>query len=185
MARPRSRRARSRRTHAVPARARRFRVSVLQPHSKPHRARERGAGDRDRRHPLEPRQALALVGLDSGAITSPRSCRAANSSASRSRAPSSNRPRSSSATSPPVRWNAPGQLVLDVIERVNEHRHDDRDHHPQRADRADGGSRAAPWRRTHRRRRAESAKAFPRGDALVRPLDRKLLRDIGPPCGAR
>ena len=37
------------RAHALPARARRLRVPVLQPDPEPHRARERRAGDRDRR----------------------------------------------------------------------------------------------------------------------------------------
>ena len=72
-----------------------------------------------------------------------------------------------------------GKVVLAAIARVNERaRHHDRDHHPQRGDRGHGGSRPAPRRRTHRRRGAQCAPAFAGRGALVSLLDRKLLRDI-------
>ena len=72
-----------------------------------------------------------------------------------------------------------GKVVLAAIARVNEQLGTTTvDHHPQRRDRRHGRPGAAARRRTHRRRGAQCAPAVARGGALVSLLDRKLLRDI-------
>ena len=105
-----------RRADALPPRARRLRLPVLQPDPEPHGARERRAGHRDRRRSDATRRRRSRwSGSATGSITSRRSSRAASSSASRSRAPSPSGPTCCSATSRPARSTSEtGMLVLDV-----------------------------------------------------------------------
>ncbi len=71
--------------------------------------------------PLDPRRRCRWSASTSGSIIFPRSFPAASSSASRSRAPSSNRPMSCSATSRPAHSiYDTGKVVLAAIARVNE-----------------------------------------------------------------
>ncbi len=98
--RPRSHERRRRRTDPVPARACRLRLPVLQPDSLAHRARERRAGDVDRRHPMARRRRRA-VGRAS-ARSFPRSSRVATARVAIARRSPSART-SCSATSRPAR----------------------------------------------------------------------------------
>jgi len=75
-----------RRPHALPARACRLRLPVLQPHPQPDGARERRAGHGHRERSMPVDEALELVALSPRRDHFPRSCPAASSSASPSRA---------------------------------------------------------------------------------------------------
>ena len=106
---------------AVPPRACRLRVPVLQPHPQPDRARERRAGDRHR-HAADAGRRGAGAGRP-GRTHRPlsrRSCPAASSSASPSRAPIAKRPDVLLCDEPTGALDiSTGILVLEAIERIN------------------------------------------------------------------
>ena len=129
-------------------------------------------------------EALELVGLRRGATTSRRSSRAASSSAWRSPAPSPSGPTCCSATSRPARSTSQtGMLVLEAIERVNrELGRPRRRDHAQRGHRRHGRPRGLLWPTAasssiERERERACAARSSRGERM-RPLDRKLLRDL-------
>ena len=157
------------RADALPARARRLRVPVLQPDSEPDRARERRAGDRHRRASDGAEEALALVGLGErlrpfsvaalGRRAAARRDRARHREAARGAAcatsrpaRSTTRPASSCSRSSRASTRELGTTTIVIT------------HNAAIAGMAD---RVCACRRPHRRRRKQSAQARAVGAFLV------------------
>ena len=152
-----------RRTDALPARARWLRVPVLQSHSEPDRARERASSSpKSRPMPCRPRRHLRLVGLSRPTRSFPSQLSGGEQQRVAVARAIVKRPDILLCDEPTGALDAEtGRLVLAAIAKVNcRARHDDGRHHPQFRDLRHGRPRAAAERRPHRRRGAQSQRAF-------------------------
>ena len=169
------------RAHALPARARRLRLPVLQPDPVAHRARERGAGHRDRRASDDPRgRPRASSGSDSRFDHFPAQLSGGEQQRVAVARAVAKRPDVLLCDEPTGALDyETGKLVLDAIARVNQELGTTTaviTHNAAIAAMAERVLHLADGRIvSEERNRAPGA---PGGPALVRTLDRKLLRDL-------